>query len=268
MTLQIGDALKDGFERAVSLNGLVLMGVFLVFSAVNTVVSQSASLAIQESLQQFSVQSVQQSGMAGFGGAETVLAVAVPLPVVLVLTLVSMFVAEGLRIVGIRMFAADETLSPTADSVRDGLPVAVLNGVLAGIIATALTYLGLPLLVVPGVFIALSFFFIRQEIALENKNFIDALRDGWAMTRGERFELFGLGTIIFLISLVASSPATVLFFLSPLAALVLGMGTSAVTTVFGIAVVTRAYQQLKDDSTDMGSEPTPTETTQGNGVGL
>ena len=42
----------------------------------------------------------------------------------------------------------------------------------------------------PGVFIALSFFFVRQEIALENKNFIEALQDGWVMTRGERVELF------------------------------------------------------------------------------
>ena len=120
----------------------------------------------------------------------------------------------------------------------------------------------------PGVFIALSFFFVRQEIALENKNFIEALQDGWVMTRGERVELFGLGAIIFLISLVANSPATVLFFLSPTVALLLGMVTSAVTTVFGIAVVTRAYQQLKSDESVSNHGTTTTHDSQDTGVSL
>jgi hypothetical protein len=144
----------------------------------------------------------------------------------------------------------------------------VLNGVVAGIIATVLTYLGLVLFVVPGVFIALSFFFVRQEIALENKNFIQALQDGWVMTRGERVELFGLGAIILLISLVANSPATVLFFLSPTVALLLGTVTSAVTTVFGIAVVTRAYQQLKSDESMSNHGSTTAYDSQENGVSL
>ena len=55
MSLQIGNALRDGFDRTVSANGLILMGVFLVFSAGNVIVSQSTSLAITEYLQQFSV---------------------------------------------------------------------------------------------------------------------------------------------------------------------------------------------------------------------
>lgn len=244
------------------------MGVFLVFGAGNVIVSQSTSLAITEYLQQFPVQSAQQPGMTGFEATESVFAVALPLPVVLALTLLTVFVAEALRIVGIRMFAPDETLSPTAQSVLDGLPLAVLNGVVGGIIATVLTYLGLVLFVLPGVFIALSFFFVRQEIALENKNFINALQDGWAMTRGERFELFGLGAIIFLVSLVANSPATVLFFLSPTVALLLGTVTGAVTTVFGIAVVTRAYQQVKSDDSMSSHGPTTAHASQDDSVSL
>jgi hypothetical protein len=268
MSLQISSALRDGFERTVSVNGLLLMGAFLLFGAGNLIVTQSTSLAIQESLQQFSVQSVQQPGMTGFGATESAFAVALPLPVVLILTLLTVFVAEGLRIVGIRMFAPNETLSPAAQSVQDGLPLAVLNGVVGGIIATVLTVLGLVLFVLPGVFIALSFFFVRQEIALENKNFIEALQDGWVMTRGERLELFGLGVIIFLISLVSNSPATVLFFLSPAVASLLGTVTSAATTVFGIAVVTRAYQQLKSDESVPEQGSTTTHGSQDTGVSL
>lgn len=268
MSLRIGDALKDGFERTATRNGLVLIGVFLVFSAVNTVLSQSLSLATQQYLQQFSTQATQQTGAGSFGAAQTALAVPIPLPAALVLTLATMLLAEGLRIVGIRMFAPDETLPVTANSLRDGLPVAVLNGVVAGTIATVLTYLGFVFLIVPGVFIALSLFFVRQEIALQNKNFIEALRDSWELSGGNRLELLGLGVLIFVISLLASSPATVLFFLSPIPALLLGIVTSAVTTVFGIAVVTRAYQQLQGQDTAPGTGASTTETTQSEGVGL
>lgn len=247
---------------------MVLIGVFLVFNAVNTVLSQSLSLATQQYFQQFSTQAVQQTGPSSFGTAQTVLAVPISLPAALFLTLATILFAEGLRIVGIRMFAPDETLPVTADSLRDGLPVAVLNGVVGGTIATVLTYLGLVFLIIPGVFIALSLFFVRQEIALQNKNFIDALRDSWELSGGNRLELLGLGVLIFVISLLASSPATVLFFLSPIPALLLGIVTSAVTTVFGIAVVTRAYQQLQGQDTAPGAGPSTTETTQSEGVGL
>lgn len=268
MSLRIGDALRDGFERTATRNGLVLIGVFLVFSALNTVLSQSLSLATQQYFQQFSTQAAQQTGAGSFGAAQTVLAVPLPLPAALVLTLVTMLFAEGLRIVGIRMFAPDETLPVTTDSLRDGLPVAVLNGVVAGTIATVLTYLGLVFLIIPGVFIALSLFFVRQEIALQNKNFIDALRDSWELSGGNRLELLGLGVLIFVISLLASSPATVLVFLSPIPALLLGIVANAVTTVFGIAVVTRAYQQLQGQDTAPDTGASTTETTQSEGVGL
>ena len=88
------------------------------------------------------------------------------------------------------------------------------------------------------------------------------------MTRGERFELFGLGGIIFLSSLVASSPATVLFFLSPTVALLLGTVTSAATSLFGIAVVTRAYQQLKSDESVSGHGPTTAHPSRDDSVSL
>lgn len=268
MSLQIGDAIKDGFERTISQNGLVLIGVFLAFSAANTVLSQSLSLATQQYFQQFSTQAAQQPVPGGFGAAQTALALSLSLPVALVLTLVTMLLAEGLRIVGIRMFAPDETIPLTADSVRTGLPLAVLNGVVAGIIATILTYLGLLFLIVPGVFIALSLFFVRQEIALQNKNFIEALLDSWELSSGNRLELFGLGVLVFAISLLASSPAIVLFFLSPLPAFLLGTVTSAITTVFGIAVVTRAYQQLQDQDAMPNTGSNITDPSEGGGVGV
>lgn len=268
MALQIGNAIRDGFERTVSRNGLLLIAIFLLFSIANTLVSQSLSLAVQEYFTQFSMQAAQQPGVGSPDAAQTVLAVTLPLPIALILTLLTMLLAEGLRIVGIRMFAPDETLPVTADQLREGLPLAVINGMVAGVIATVLTYLGLLLLVIPGVFIALSLFFVRQEIALQNKNFIDALRDSWELSGGNRLELLGLGIIIFVISLIASSPATVLFFLSPLPALLLGTVTSAITTVFGIAVVTRAYQQLKDQEIPPDTGSSTTESTPSEGVGF
>jgi hypothetical protein len=51
-------------------------------------------------------------------------------------------------------------------------------------------------------------------------------------------------------------------------ALLLGTVTSAVTTVFGIAVVTRAYQQLKSDESMSNHGSTTAYDSQENGVSL
>ncbi|MFC7078237.1 hypothetical protein [Haloarcula halophila] len=268
MSLNIGKALQDGFDRTVTRNGLLLIGVFVAFGALNTVISQSVSLGVQQWFQGISAQAVQQSSFGGFGAAQTVLAVPLPLPVVLLLALGTALLAEALRIVGIRAFAAEQTRSPTDPTLRNGLPLAMLNGAVGGTIATVLTYLGTALLILPGVFVALSFFFVRQEIALQNKNFVAALRDSWELSRGERLELFGLGALVFVVSVLASSPATVLFFLSPLPALALGMITTGITTVFGIAVATCAYQQLQEDDQAPRTGSTVADSTQDDTVGV
>lgn len=261
MSLQIDEALREGFNRTIARSGLVLVGVFLVFSIANAVVAQSFSQQMVEFAQQFSdqpIQSGQNAGQVPFapgGGQQTPLAVPLPLPVLGLLSLVGAIVAEAIRIVAIRVFASDNTESVPGETVRRRIVLATLNGVVGGFVVYLLTAIGLVLLVVPGVYIALSFFFVRQEIAVADKNFIDALRDSWSLTAGNRWELLGLAVIVFVINLIASSPTIVLAFLDQTVATLLGLVIGSFTAVFGIAVATRAYAQLTDERAATGGDP-------------
>lgn len=261
MSLQIDEALREGFNRTIARSGLILVGVFLVFSIANAVVAQSFSQQMLEFAQQVSDQPIQpgqnagQTPFAPGPGQQTPLAVSLPLPVLGLLSLVGAIVAEAIRIVAIRVFASDNTESVPGETVRRRIVLATLNGVVGGFVVYLLTAIGLVLLVVPGVYIALSFFFVRQEIAVADKNFIDALRDSWSLTAGNRWELLGLAVIVFVINLIASSPTLVLSFLDQTIATLLGIVIGSFTAVFGIAVATRAYTQLTDERAAAADEP-------------
>jgi hypothetical protein len=258
MALRINDALRSGFRRTVSRKAFGLIAVFLVFQAANTVVAQSFNRRL---FREFGAATTERTTATPFGplgaGGVTPFAVDLPVAPLAVGLVVSVFLAEALKILGVRMFAREATVPVSTASLRDGLLLATLNGVVGGILTTVAAGLGTLLLVVPGVFIAVSLFFVRQEIAIENENFIDALTDSWALTRGVRLKVFGLAALLFVVSLLAGSPAMVLFFIDPVVATAIGVVIGSVTTVFGIAVTTRAYVQL---STDRGSTP-PTGTT-------
>lgn len=249
MSLQIDEALREGFQRTVARNGLILVGVFVVFGLVNAVIGQSLSAQSIELADQFGDQAIQQPGANPFGpgsGGATPFALPIPLPVAGLLTFLTIFVAEALKIVGIRVFAGEDTETISGTTVKRRIVLATLNGVVGGLIVAILTALGLILLVVPGIYIAISFFFVRQEIAVADKNFVDALGDSWSLTEGNRWELLGLAIIVVVINFVASSPTLVLFFLSQEVASVVSVVVSAATTVFGMAVATRAYVQVRD----------------------
>lgn len=253
MSLQIDEALREGFQRTISRNGLLLVGAFLVFSLLNLVVSQSLFNALEPVLLE-QLSSLPQESFDQFRQSfdePRPFAIGIPYTVGLALVIVAAVVAEGLRIVSIRVFAAEETGSFPGATATHRIVAATINGVVAGILVNLAVGAGLILLLVPGIFIALSFFFVRQEIAVANKNFVDAMRDSWALTGGNRWELLGLAVILFVIGFVANSPSIVLGFVSPLASTVVGTAIGSVTTVFAIAVTTRAYEQLRRERAEL-----------------
>lgn len=247
MSLAIDDALQEGFQRTFARSGLVLIAVFVAFGFANAIVSQSFSQQMFEVMQQSFDQSLQQ-GPNPFGRGmqtETPFALPLPLSVLGVLTLLSIVVAEAIHIIAIRVFASEQADSVPDDVATRRIGLATINGIVGGVIAGVLTVLGLIFLVVPGIYIAISLFFVRQEIAVADKNFIDALGDSWSLTEGNRWELLGLAIIVIVINLIAGSPSVVLAFLDRTVASAVSIVIGAVTTTFGIAVATRAYEQLR-----------------------
>jgi hypothetical protein len=256
MSLDISKALSDGFSRTFERNGLLLMVGFVLLGAIDAVAGQTSAAAGARFLrQQLETLPAGQgpgpgnpfAGPGGLPGAEqTPLALPVPLPVALGLVAVVAVVAEWVRIVGVRTLVSNETAGIPEDFLTRRALMATLNGVVGGIVVLILVVVGLLFLVVPGVFLALSFFFVRQEIAVEDRNFVDALSESWELTSGHRIELFALALVIVVIGLVVGLIGTAVGFAGiPLLTTAVNTVVGAVTTVFGIAVAARAYVQLK-----------------------
>lgn len=247
MSLDIGAALSNGLDRTFKRNALVLMGVFLVVGLVSTVASQTMNAGMMGEFPPTDTGGV-PPGFPGAGdGTASPLALPVPWPVAALVSLLMAVVAEVARIVAVRTLVSDETEEIPDEFVRHNIGLATVNSFVGNVIATVLIAIGLLFFIVPGIFLALSFFFVRQEVAVADKNFIDALADSWSLASGDRIELLGLAIILAVIGLVVGSPTAALFFLSPAAGAIVGVVLGSITTVFGIAVAARAYDQLRTE---------------------
>lgn len=253
MSLDISDALSDGLNRTFQRNGLLIAVVFVVFGLIDAVAGQTLAAATarfaEQAMSQLPSDAPANPAVTTLPSAEaTPLSLPVPLPVALGLVAVLAFVAEAIRIVSVRTLVSDETETIPDELVSRNLFSATLNGFVGGIVVIILVAVGLLLLVVPGVFIALSFFFVRQEIAVEDKNFIDALSSSWELTSGHRLALFGLALVLFVVGLVVTAVGGLVGFVGiPLLTTVVNILLGSATTVFTVAVAARAYVQLTDE---------------------
>ena len=256
MSLSVTAVLREGLDRTFARNGLQLVAAFLVVRLATAVADQTltrANLAVAAELGTFP----SEFGGVPFPGlAET------PTPFALGLGLGAAYVlfaavavlAEAVRLVAVRTFATDRTDAVPAADARRNLGPAVVNGVVGGLVVYTLTLLGLVVLVVPGLFLLAAFYFVRQEIALRDVTFVEAMSGSWALTAGHRFELFLLAVALVLAGLVASLPGFVVGGASPAAGAVLGAAGRAVVVVLGVASTTRAYVRLRE-APDEAEEP-------------
>jgi hypothetical protein len=273
MSLDIGKALRDGLDRTTARNGLVVAAVLVVFQLVSAVVEQSLTLVSIDGLlddlaanppnlegTDLTTEEYQEA-IANLRDAVSEMSQLAYLdsfsvPELLGLALLLAVVAEAIRIIAVRVFVSPETESISSELLTRNLLLAVVNGIVGGIVVLVLVAVGLFLLVVPGIFLAVAFVFLRQEIAVEDKNFVAALSGSWDLTSGNRLELFGLFVFLIVISLVAGFVAG-LIGPSVLGA-VINTAVSAVVLTYSVAVISRAYDQLRvgsPDPVEVGSGP-------------
>ncbi|MFC6974103.1 hypothetical protein ACFQL1_04540 [Halomicroarcula sp. GCM10025709] len=248
MSLEVGQALRDGIDDLTSERGLLFVAVFVLFGLLNTVVSQSLSLAINRSIASaldVPASAMQQQG--GFGGASNALGLELPIAVAAALTVLLWALGTALRVVAIRSFAF-EGPSPLPSAATDNLVPTVLTALGASVVMTVLLAIGFLLLVIPGLVLAVLFFFVMQEVALNDSGVVESLKNS--------IDLVGdnIGGVVALIIVTFALGAVITL---PLGAASLGLPgsiSSALTTllgqiasVFGIAVVTSAYQQAMAD---------------------
>jgi len=248
MSLDIGAALREGAARTVERNGLLLVGVFVLIGLATAVASQSLGAALPDALPQNATNGSAVPGGPGFGGEDQPTPLALPMPAVVAaaLTVAMTVLTEAVRIVSVRTFVSDETERVPRGFVGRNIGLATLNGLLGALVVGVLVAVGLVLLVVPGLFLAVGFLFVRQEIAVEDANFVDAMANSWALAKGNRIEVLVLAVVVVAVDLLSSLPQ-----FAPIGALPATLATTvlgAVTAVFGIAVVSRAYAGVQTET--------------------
>jgi hypothetical protein len=162
--------------------------------------------------------------------------------------LVVALVAEAVPIVAVRMFATDEAETISRELLTDNILLATLNGTVGKIVVWGLIFLGFAFFVLPGIFFAVSFYFLRQEVALRDKNFVSGMADSWRLTKGNRIEIFAVALIVFVLSQLDAALSPLGNVVSQTAIALVGTVFSAGLAVFGAAVVTRLYVQLREGS--------------------
>jgi len=235
MSVDIGSAIGDGFERTVARNGLLLVAATFVLGVINGLVTAS-----------FAPETPGPGPGPGMGtGTDVPFSVSpgVGAAILLVVGILSLVVS----IVALRTFVSDETESLPEDAVTRNMGWALVNIVVGGIVFVIVVGFGFLFLVVPGLFLLVSLYFWSVFVAVGDENFIEGFGNSWSLTKGNRIPLFALGLLVVVIAgivnVVFSIPG---LFLGGGVDIVISQLGSAFATVFVVAVTGRAYVQLRD----------------------
>ncbi len=271
MGLDIGQALREGASRTAARNGLILAAIFAGITLLTTVLLQTLSVAILDSmLTVFQGASPEELGVSQaeydeiiteFEASLETIQETVPFALGLsagaalggLLTVV--ILAEAVSIIAVRVFASDETETIPSELATDNILLATLNGFVGAIVVWGLIVLGLAFFIVPGLLLAVLFYFVRQEIAVKNKNFVQAMADSWRLTKGHRIEVFLIGFVLVLVSQLEQVSSAVVGLLSTTGGVLVAAAVGGLLSAFGAAVATRAYVQIDGEAGDsMGTD--------------
>ncbi|GAB6862038.1 hypothetical protein ACFR97_03535 [Haloplanus litoreus] len=263
MSLDISAAIEDGLFRLPTRVAAILFVAYVVVGALSTITAQTLGVAVQEWLQGvFSAASnaPPPSGAMPPGptGTGSPLALDVSLAAAAVLFLAQIVLAQALGVVTIRTFVSEARRS-FPDDVGRRFGWVLVNALVAGFVVNVAIFVGAIFLIVPGIYVAVALYFVQFEVIAEDKSVVDALRDGWALTAGERLSLFFLLVVVFAIGLAGGVPSYLLGFVGapPLVTGAVSVVLGAATGLLATAIGARAYVQLKPDGWAPTGEASP-----------
>lgn len=239
MSLNIGDALSTGADKLTTTAGIQLAMLYVVLQLLTALGANSAISSVD----------------TGAGTMTPALSLPIGVAGGAVLAALGGLLTVALTIVVFRTVAHDtDALGSIPDGVTDNMLKTGVFMLIVGIIQVILVGLGLIVLIIPGLFILISLLFTQVYIVIEGKGPLESLSASWSLAKGNRFPLFGLGVILFVISLLASIPTTVISLASPVAGVVLNYAISGFVSIFTTAVLVAAYQQLSGDESVESTE--------------
>ena len=250
MSLDIGEAIENGLERALNRNSAILMGLFFVVSLISQVFGDTSmrSFLEQGNLTPFFQELVEQFSIAEL----TPLAMDLPQGVVtaggMITALLSLIITVGT----VRAFLSDGELDIEASYFTDNI-LWVLANVVAGAVVFGLTLTaGFVALIIPGIFLFVSLFFWSFYVIDQDLNFFEALKSAWRDTKGNRLMTLALLFIVFIGNAVLTTVVGGLLSVvgSTIGGLalgsVLGLVPSAIGMVLTWAIFTEGYRQISE----------------------
>jgi hypothetical protein len=251
MSLSISTALREGVDRFLSRTAAILIAVYV-----------PAMLLYQLSVN--GLIGVVLARYLSAAQAREAIGVTYPAPTA-VYAAVSLAVLVGMSaftVVAVRTFVAGATDRIPREFYTRRLPWATANLIVGGLAYGLLVFLGTLLLVIPGIVAYVGFVFVTMFVAVEDENFVAALRDSWRLVRPSFLSVLalllvlvvGLGVISAVVGMVVSYGA--------LAAGLdgwTGVATGLVTaplSLLVLAILAAAFDQLRGGgATD--ATPTP-----------
>lgn len=138
---------------------------------------------------------------------------------------------------------------------------AALSALGAGVVTTTAIVIGFVFLVIPGVYLAISFLFVVFAIGVEDASAFDAIPRRWALASGNRWSLLVVFLVVAVASIVASELGAALAAASPVAGQVASSALTSVVAIVGTGIVADAYLQLRTDGTNGTATGSPAEHT-------
>lgn len=235
MSLNIGDALSTGWGKLTTTAGLQLAIAYILLQIMTVVGMFSAVSAVND-------------GQVMGSGVE---ALALPIGVAggVVLLLAGLIANLGLTVVLLRTVSHDTAaLDSLPAGVTDDLPVTMVFLVIAGFIQGVAVFIGTLLLIIPGIFLMISLLFTQVFVAVEGEGPLEALSSSWSLSKGNRIRLFGLGVVLFVLSILGTLPTTLVSIASQPVGTLLTYVVTGFLNVFTSAVLVAAYQQLSAEN--------------------
>lgn len=237
MSLRIRSSITGGIDRALTRAGFLLAVAYVLVGAVWQVLFYSAVET-----------AVRRSGTIGSVSAFPT--VDVPLVVSAGGAIVSLLLLQYLTIITIRTFVNDARTIPTEYYTRNIVPVFV-NTVIGSLVFGLIVLIGSVLFVIPGLVAYVAFIFVLLYVAVDDQNFVAALRSSWRTTRGHWLRLFLLMTVVFVSVSIIPGILSAITRLAVGAAAGPGVGTlvsGSLTlpfSLFVLGILAEAFAQLR-----------------------
>lgn len=141
-------------------------------------------------------------------------------------------------------------------AVLDSLPAAAftrrigwatLSLLVVNVVLAVAIPLGLVALVVPGLFLAVSFQVVAFAVAVEDRGPVDALRRSWGLASGNRWRLLALVVLFAVIGGVSGAVGSVLSFVDPVVGQIVSLAITSAFLVLMYGILADTFLQLRDE---------------------